>query len=181
MDAATQREVLRVARDAVRAAVAGDKLPDVPASAGALAEHRGAFVTLKTRGRLRGCIGQFIADKPLVNVIQDMGVSAATRDPRFTFERITPDEVEEVHIEVSVLGRLEKIDDPLDFDLGIHGIYLKRGYASGCFLPQVATETGWSKEQFLSQCASGKAHLAADAWNDPDTEVFRFTCEIISE
>lgn len=110
-----------------------------------------------------------------------MAESSALRDPRFIVDRLRPEELEDLTIEVSVLSPLQKIDDPLDFELGRHGIYLKRGVASGCFLPQVAEETGWSKEEFLTQCASGKAGLPADTWKDPATEVFRFTCEIIQE
>ena len=110
-----------------------------------------------------------------------MAVSAATHDPRFTFDRITPEELPDLDVEVSVLGLLEKITDPLDFELGVHGIYIKRGFSHGCFLPQVAAETGWSKEQFLSHCAGGKAGLPDDAWKDPQTEVLRFTCEVVSE
>jgi uncharacterized protein (TIGR00296 family) len=72
---------------------------------------------------------------------------------------------------------LQRISDPLAFELGKHGIYVRRGLASGCFLPQVATETGWGKEEFLSYCCAHKAGLAADAWKDPQTEVYLFTAE----
>ena len=61
------------------------------------------------------------------------------------------------------------------------GIYIRRGAAAGCFLPQVATETGWSKEEFLSHCCSHKAGLSADAWRDPDTEVLTFQAEVFGE
>ena len=76
---------------------------------------------------------------------------------------------------------VEKIDDPLDFELAVHGIYIKSGFAHGCFLPQVAAETGWSKEEFLSRCAAGKAGLPHDVWKDAKTEILRFTCEVVSE
>ena len=68
-----------------------------------------------------------------------------------------------------------------EVELGTHGIYIKQGYRSGCFLPQVATETGWSKEEFLCQCCAGKAGLSPYAWKDPRTEVLVFTAEIIEE
>ena len=139
MDDAARTEVLRIAREAVVAAVRGEKPRKVEPVAPELDEHRGAFVTVKTHGRLRGCIGQFEATHRLVEVIQEMAVSAATRDPRFAFDRLTEAELPDVELDVSVLGPLEKIDDPLDFELGVHGIYLRRGFASGCFLPQVAT------------------------------------------
>ena len=181
MDEAVRKEILTIAREAVAAAVRGEKPPEVKPASAELHEPSGAFVTLKNHGRLRGCIGQFVADRPLFEMVQEMAVSSATRDLRFADDPITPAELGELHVEVSVLGPLEEIDDPLDFELGVHGIYLKSGFAHGCFLPQVAAETGWSKEQFLSNCAAGKAGLAPDAWKDPKTEVLRFTCEIISE
>ena len=181
MDEAARKELLRIARDAVAAAVRHETPPRVDPVAPELNTPRGAFVTVKNHGRLRGCIGQFVAKLPLFELVQEMAVSAATHDPRFTFDRISPEEIPDLDVEVSVLGPLEKITDPLDFELGVHGIYIKRGFSHGCFLPQVAAETGWSKEQFLSHCAGGKAGLPDDAWKDPQTEVLRFTCEVVSE
>ena len=110
-----------------------------------------------------------------------MAVAAATEDPRFISAPITPEEVKDLNIEISVLSPLEKIENPLDIELGKHGIHIKKGYRSGCFLPQVATETGWSKEEFLSRCASMKAGLPDSAWKEPDTEVYVFTAEIVDE
>jgi len=181
MEEPARKELLQIAREAVAAAVRGKKPPDVEPTLPQLHEPLGAFVTIKNHGRLRGCIGQFVVTAPLFVVVREMAVSAATRDPRFTFDPITPGELDALDIEVSVLGPLEKIDDPLDFELGVHGIHLRRASATGCFLPQVATETGWSKEQFLSRCAESKAGLSPEAWKDPATEVYRFTCEVISE
>jgi len=181
MDDAARKELLEIARAAVAAAVRGETPPDVKPVSPELRKPLGAFVTIKNHGRLRGCIGQFVATEPLFELVREMALAAATHDPRFTFDRITEGELSELHVEVSVLGPLEKIDDPLDFDLGVHGIYLKRGFSHGCFLPQVAAETGWSKEEFLSNCASGKAGLDPDAWKDPKTEVLRFSCEVVSE
>ena len=138
----------------------------------------GCFVTLKNRGRLRGCIGQFVSDRPLVELVAEMAKASATGDPRFLTNPITASEVSRLHIEISVLSPLQRTDNPLNLELGTHGIYIKRGYACGCFLPQVADETGWSKEEFLSQCCSHKAGLAPDAWKDPKTEVYLFTAEV---
>lgn len=181
MDEAARKELLDIARRTVTAAVTGQPRPAVRTTHPELQEPRGAFVTLRTAGRLRGCIGCFEASQPLYQVVAEMAEASALRDPRFLFDRLRPDELDHLTIEISVLSPLERIADPLDFELGRHGIYIRRGPASGCFLPQVATETGWSKEEFLSQCAQGKAGLPPDAWKDPATEVFRFTCEIISE
>ena len=92
-----------------------------------------------------------------------------------------PDELVDVDIEISVLSPLERIENPLDIELGKHGIDIQRGYAHGCFLPQVATETGWSREEFLGHCCRDKAGLAYDAWKDPKTEVRVFTAEVFGE
>ncbi len=107
-----------------------------------------------------------------------MATASATSDPRFFGNPVTPAELEDLDIEISVLSPLKKTDDPLSLRLGIDGIYIKRGCTSGCFLPQVATETGWNKEQFLSYCCAHKAGLSANAWKDPATEVYLFTAEV---
>jgi AmmeMemoRadiSam system protein A len=135
-------------------------------------------VTLKNRSRLRGCIGQFVSDRPLVELVVEMAKASATGDPRFMTNPITAGELNKLDVEISVLSPLQRTDNPLNLELGTHGIYIKRGYACGCFLPQVADETGWGKEEFLSQCCSHKAGLAPDAWKDPKTEVYLFTAEV---
>ena len=181
MDKKQKRTLLEIAREAVKAAVSGGSLPECTVEDNRLRTKQGCFVTLKSEGLLRGCIGRFISDIPLHRLVRDMAAASATEDPRFFTNRITKDEVDELCIEISVLSPLKKIENPLDLQLGVHGIYVKRGPSSGCFLPQVATETGWSKEEFLSNCCSGKAMLSPEAWKDPQTEVYVFTAEIISE
>ena len=170
--------LLKIARDSVKASVVN--LPAIfPVSEDpALNAMCGCFVTLKNDDRLRGCIGQFTSDKPLIELIAEMARSSSTRDPRFFAQPIRKEELPELDIEISVLSPLEKTDDPLSLRLGIDGIYITQGHQSGCFLPQVATETGWTKEEFLSSCCAHKAGLAADAWKDPDTEVYLFTADI---
>ena len=168
MNEAQKHELLEVARDALTAAVTGAPLP----------QPQTEDAALKNRGRLRGCIGQFTSDEPLVRLVVEMAKASATSDPRFLADAITPGELNSLDIEISVLSPLERADDPLSLELGTQGIYIKKGCASGCFLPQVATETGWTKEEFLSYCCAHKAGLAADAWKDPETEVYLFTAEI---
>jgi len=85
-----------------------------------------------------GCIGQFSSDQPLIALVARMAKAAATSDPRFAASRITPAEIDDLDIEISVLSPLEPTDDPLSLELGTHGIYIRRGSFSGCFLPQVA-------------------------------------------
>ena len=181
MEESQKKILLRIAREAVESAVRGDSAPAGPVEAGELQVKQGCFVTLKSEGLLRGCIGRFISEVPLYKLVRDMAAASATEDPRFFTNRISKGELDELSIEISVLSPLKKMENPLDFELGVHGIYIKRGPSSGCFLPQVATETGWSKEEFLSNCCSGKAMLPAEAWKEPGTEVYIFTAEIISE
>ncbi|HNY79066.1 MAG: AmmeMemoRadiSam system protein A [Sedimentisphaerales bacterium] len=173
-----QNELLRIARDTVRAVVTGQPLPKPQSDDPALTAPCGCFVTLKNRRRLRGCIGQFTSDKPLIELTVDMAKASASSDPRFLGDPITPGELDKLDVEISVLSPLEKTDDPLSLRLGTDGIYIRSGCSSGCFLPQVATETGWSQEEFLSYCCSHKAGLSPDAWKDPKTQVFLFTAEV---
>ena len=176
-----RKTLLRIARETVKASVTRTAAPAVSVESEALKAPCGAFVTLKNHERLRGCIGNFAARGPLYRTVQEMAV-AATRDPRFGYDPVTPGELDAIDIEISVLSPLEKVGDPLrDIELGRHGIRIDGPYGSGCFLPQVATETGWSKEEFLSHCASGKAGMPPDAWQSPDVTVYRFEAEVFGE
>ena len=175
----TQKQtLLKVARDTVEAVIKGGETSKPESDDPQLNAHCGCFVTLKNKGRLRGCIGRFISDIPLIELIVEMAKASATGDPRFFADPITADELEQLDVEISVLSPLLRTDQPLSLRLGVDGIYIKKGRASGCFLPQVATETGWTREEFLSYCCSHKAGLAADAWKDPETEVYLFTAEV---
>lgn len=181
MNTQEKKVMLTAARAAMEAAVRGESVPVCDASEPILEERRGVFITLRSGERLRGCIGRFTPSEPLRELIPEMAVAAATEDPRFAADRITPEQLPDVTVEISVLSPLEKTDDPLSIELGVHGIYIRSGFRSGCFLPQVAIETGWTKEEFLSNCAAHKAGLPPDAWRHPDTEVLIFTAEVFSE
>lgn len=178
MDKKHQDELLAIARDAVQAAVQGQSMAIPEVEEPDLNAQCGCFVTLKQGEQLRGCIGRFVSDRPLVESVVEMGRAAACEDPRFVNHRLVPGELPQLHLEISVLSPLQRTDNPLSLRLGVDGIYIKRGPVSGCFLPQVATETGWSKEEFLSICCAHKAGLAAEAWQDPQTEVYLFTAEV---
>jgi AmmeMemoRadiSam system protein A len=175
-----KQAVLKIARRAVEQAVrGGEEKPgcevELPESFG------GAFVTLKHGSRLRGCMGTFKPLGTLAETLESVARTACLEDPRFVGHRITPGELDEITLEVSVLEEPERTEDPLGLEIGRHGVLIRRQFASGCLLPQVATERGWSAEEFLSQCCSGKAGLPRDAWRDPETEVYLFSAEIISE
>lgn len=168
--------LVSLARAAVESAVCGRGAPDVGEPTGVLGEQRGCFVTVTNAGRLRGCIGTFRPDRPLGEIIVEMG-RAATRDPRFVADPVTDGELGELDIEVSVLSPLTPTDSPAELTIGEHGIYIVKGPRSGCFLPEVATDQGWGAEEFLSYCCTSKAMLPADAWKDPATTVYLFTSE----
>ena len=178
MNEEQKKVLLKTARDTVEAVLTGGSVPQPESDDPELNAPCGCFVTLKNQGRLRGCIGQFTSDRPLIELVVEMAKASVTGDPRFFADPITADELEQLDIEISVLSPLQRTDDPLSLRLGVDGIYIKRGCTSGCFLPQVATETGWSKEEFLSYCCAHKAGLPADAWKDAETEVYLFTAEV---
>ena len=178
MDDKQKQTILKVARDTVEAVISRRPVVKPTSDDPALNVTGGCFVTLKNHERLRGCIGQFISEEPLIELIAEMARASATSDTRFLANPITAGELNQLDIEISVLSPLKRTDNPLSLRLGIDGIYIKKGYASGCFLPQVATETGWDKEEFLSYCCAHKAGLTPDAWRDPETEVYLFTAEV---
>jgi AmmeMemoRadiSam system protein A len=170
--------VLCVVRDSVKAVVAGTPAPSPKSDDPELNEHCGCFVTLKNRGRLRGCLGNFVSEVALIELVAEMARASATSDPRFAGDPVTAGELEHLDVEISVLSPLKLTDDPLSLRLGVDGIYIKRGFSTGCFLPQVADEAGWSKEEFLSYCCAHKAGLAPDAWKEAETVVYLFTAEV---
>jgi AmmeMemoRadiSam system protein A len=178
MDDKQKRTLLKVARETVEAVILRKPIKKPQSDDPELNAPCGCFVTLKNHGRLRGCIGQFTSDSPLIELVAEMAKASATGDPRFMADPITAGELKQLDIEISVLSPLQRTDDPLSLRLGVDGIYIRKGCTSGCFLPQVATETGWSKEEFLSYCCAHKAGLAPDAWRQAKTEVYLFTTDV---
>ncbi|MBN2543767.1 AmmeMemoRadiSam system protein B [bacterium] len=142
-------------------------------------KDRAVFVTLHEFGQLRGCIGEMIASQPLYKSVISRAIAAATQDPRF--RAVTENELDKIDIEVSVLSPLTQIDNYKDIEMGKHGVYIRKGYRSGVFLPQVATETGWSRDKFLQELCSQKAGLSPDAYKDPETELYVYTVVLFSE
>ena len=130
----------------------------------------GAFVTLKNGDELRGCIGRFDLHQPLHQTIADVSILAATRDSRF--KPVTADEMDQIGIEISILTPLKKINSIDQIELGKHGIYIKKGSSSGTFLPQVALETKWSKEEFLGHCARDKAGIGWEGWKNAELYIY---------
>jgi MEMO1 family protein len=137
----------------------------------------GIFVSLHIKGRLRGCIGRLISGLPLYKMVQEMTVSAALHDPRF--QPVVAEELEAIDIELSVLSPLHKISEVEEIQLGKHGIYLVKGRNSGVFLPQVAAETGWNREEFLGHCGRDKAGIGWNGWKM--SEIYIFTTAVFGE
>jgi MEMO1 family protein len=178
----SRRELLAIARAAVKAAVAGERTPASRSENPELQIKSGCFVTLHNKGMLRGCIGTFTANDALWQTVHDVAVSSAVRDVRFAGNPVTPAEVPELDVEISVLSPLRTVSDPLrEIRLGRDGIIIHDGGRSGTFLPQVATETGWSLEEFLGHCARDKAGLGWDGWRSPSARVYAYTVTIVSE
>ena len=174
-----RKRLLEIARSSIETYLKTGKKLEVSEEDPILLKEMGAFVTLHEHGQLRGCIGNLSAGQPLYLAIRDMAVESAVDDPRFSALELT--ELKNVEIEISALSPLEKIDNPDRIQLGAHGVLVKQGFRSGVFLPQVANETGWSKEEFLSNLCSHKAGLAPLAWKDKSTEIYIFTAEVFSE
>ena len=130
----------------------------------------GAFVSLHKHGRLRGCIGHFGEDVPLHEIVAEMARAAAFEDPRFP--RLQRDELEDIDIEISVLTPMRRIKSIDEFELHRHGIYIRKGFRSGTFLPQVADEVNWTKEEFVGHCSQDKAGLGWDGWKDAELYVY---------
>jgi len=136
----------------------------------------GAFVTLKKNDQLRGCIGNFEPNQALVDVIQNMALSAAFNDQRFT--PLKKSELEEIDIEISVLSPRQKISDHNIIEVGKHGVYVQNGNRSGTYLPQVALENNWTKEQFLQSLCIDKAQIGPNCYKDGQTNLYIYTAQI---
>ena len=125
-------------------------------------------------------MGTFSIRDDLARAVESMSV-AVLSDPRFVIMPVTLGELPELDIEISLLSRPEPTDDPLSLEIGKHGIVVERGGRTGCFLPQVGPQLGWTAERLLSECCAQKAHLPADAWKDQKTHVSLFTAEVLRE
>ncbi len=172
--------LIRIARQTVEDYVREGKTFEPTVDDARLSETEGAFVTLHKHGQLRGCIGNIIGQKPLYLTVRDMAIAAAVSDPRFS--PVTDEELKDIDIEVSVLSKPWVAKNADEIQMGVHGVIVSRGWMHrGVFLPQVATETGWSREEFLSQLCAQKAGLPANAWKDPKTTLELFTATVFSE
>lgn len=172
-----KKRLLEIAREAITTHLETGTVPQRDEQDQLLQEERGCFVCVKINGKLRGCIGNFTADKPLHLLVQEMAVSAATRDPRFYPMR--REDAGNFELEISVLTPLRKISSIDEIEVGVHGLYIEKNFSRGVLLPQVAVEYGWDRETFLDQ-TSVKAGMKADAWKE-GTDIFIFSADVFSE
>jgi AmmeMemoRadiSam system protein A len=201
LTAAARQELLRRARtaiaraigiqdaDAVAEQVGSDKLPsgqergspngvDRPRRTGlAVTDRAGAFVSLHVGRDLRGCIGYLERDLPLIEVVERCAVSAAVSDPRFP--SLSAPEWPRITIEISVLGPIEPVAAIREIEVGRHGLVAEHGQRRGLLLPQVATECGWSRDEFIEHTCR-KAGLPKDAWQHGAT-LYKFEADVFGE
>ncbi len=174
-----KKRLLQIARESITGFVRDGKRKDFSESDPALKVNTGAFVTLHENGELRGCIGNMTGQGPLYKTVADMAIEAATGDPRF--QKLSQAELDKIDIEISVLSPLKKVKSYEDIEIPGHGVIVRKGFASGVYLPQVATEAGWNREEFLTSLCGSKAGMDPEAWKDPSTEMYVFTAEIFGE
>jgi len=170
--------LLDIVKKTIAAKVNNADLKNIAADSPTLKEKRGAFVTLKKRGNLRGCIGCINAVKPLWETVQEMALAAAFNDPRFP--SLKPEELKELTFEISVLSPLQRVQDIREIQVGKHGLYIVYGHNSGLLLPQVASEYGWDRETFLKETCR-KAGLQTHAWQDKETEIYIFSADYFGD
>lgn len=173
-----KRELLRIARATLREHSFSGRIPPGKPHRESLLAPAAVFVTLHLGGELRGCIGTVDADKPLYRIIQEMAVAAATRDPRFS--PVDADDVDDLSIEISVLGPTRPVRGADEIRIGEDGVRIDAHGRRGLLLPQVAKEAGWDAETLLAK-ASEKAGLPPDAWQQPGAEVIAFGAQVFSD
>lgn len=179
LDPGQQQYLLDLARSSVSLYLQSRTLPPVVTADPAMHQRRAVFVTLTDQGRLRGCIGQVTARFPLAQAVQEAAVAAATEDRRFP--QVTRAELDDLRIEISVLSPLKPVRSHAQVQVGIHGVVVQRGQASGLFLPHVATQQGWNREQMLRALCADKAGLPAEAYRQPGTQLYVFTAQVFGE
>ena len=174
-----KRQLLEIARKSAETAVREQKMYEIPTNLPAsLMQDRGAFVTLKENGELRGCIGYTVAMQPLAETVRDVAALAALRDTRF--QPVTTSELSQLTYEVSVLSPLRRVSDVNQIKVGEHGLMIVKGRIRGLLLPQVAPEEHWDRATLLDETAM-KAGLPPKAWRDKDADLFMFTAVVFGE
>jgi len=175
-----KKKLFKIARESIVCALKREKALGFSVEESNLLVKRGVFVTLMNHGRLRGCIGHFEADYPLHEIVSQMAVAASTQDYRFSYDPVTLEEMGEIDIKISILSEMKKVDSVEEIEIGKHGIWVRQGSRGGTYLPEVATEMGWNRIEFLEHCCVEKAGLSRDAWKK-DAEIYIYSSQILGE
>jgi len=178
LTAEDKEELLAMARQTIAYFLETGDFPHFTVTQPGLLQGRGAFVTLEKHGELRGCIGHLIGDRPLYLVVQNVAVSAAVADQRFP--PVTEEELSDLEIEISVLSPLQQVESVDQVQVGLHGVIIRRGLQQAVYLPQVAPEQGWGREEMLENLCL-KAGLSKEAWKKEGTRFYVFTAEVFEE
>jgi uncharacterized protein len=174
------RTLLDAARAVIRSTLAGQPPPETQTEELALLQPAGCFVSLHEQEthRLRGCVGRMDATDPLIVAVRKAATGVLC-DPRFRGDAVHLHELPGLEIEASILSPLRPAPGPLEFDALSDGIYLKLGGRAGVFLPQVARETGWTKEQLLSRLCTEKMGMPPDSWQLSGAQLLVFSTQIV--
>jgi MEMO1 family protein len=172
-------ELLALARKSVEYAVKEKKAYEpAPSMSESLNQERGAFVTIKKSGELRGCIGYMSAMQPLYMTVRDTATLAALRDSRFP--PVNSSELSQLEYEISVLSPLRRVFDVREIKVGENGLLMKNGSYQGVLLPQVPVEEKWDRQTFLDETCL-KAGMRTGCWKDENTDIFKFTAVVFGE
>jgi len=175
---ADKQSLLTLARTTLETYVTAGRPPEIIPGSKALKEPGAAFVTLKSKGQLRGCIGQLRPTMPLYRSVTEMTVSSCSRDTRFA--PVIPEELSRIHLEISVMSPFMKVESVDEIDVGRDGLYLTWKGRSGVLLPQVPEEQGWDRDAFLRGICR-KAGLPEGTWEKDGAELYRFTAQVFGE
>ncbi|MCU4156218.1 AmmeMemoRadiSam system protein B [Carboxylicivirga sp. A043] len=168
-----RKALLNLAHQSIVSHIKGEKVEEEELAL----DVSGVFVSVYCQDELRGCLGHVDSRLPLGQLIRKLAVDAAFYDSRF--KAIEAEELEDVHIEISLLTPLKQVDNLEEIEVGRHGIYIKKGFSSGLFLPQVGARNHWSTEEFLGHCSKSKAQIGWDGWKDAN--IFTFEAMIIAD
>jgi len=171
-----QRRLIELARGALAARVCRTGVPNIDSTV-APDVHSGAFVSIFHDGELRGCLGRLNSQLPIARLVAELAQAVADSDPRF--DRVMPQELAGIDLEISVLTQEREIQSIDEIELGKHGLIVEQGTSRGLLLPQVPGEHGWDRDTFLDH-ACLKAGLAADAWQR-GARIFVFEAQIFGE
>jgi len=169
-----KKQLKDLVRETIEGVLFGRQKPAAQVSE-MLKEKRGAFVTLKKKGELKGCIGYTRGVQPLHETVREMAIQAAFHDPRF--KPLEKKEWKDIDIEISVLTPMKQIQNVNEIAVGVHGLYIEKGHNSGLLLPQVAVENHWDRTAFLEYTCF-KAGLPNDAWKSPDARIYIFSADV---